>query len=199
MGKQRYANYPSQKERDNFAKYLSEDEELVIAAGYGSTYLRQRFILSLLIPGSLFILIGLGVAYYYKYNLGYGLLGGFALSLVAAYLHTLWVFHSHRYLLTTRRVIFKLGLFKVRLISALFDKITHIEVDQGLLDRFLMHHGRIIIHTAGMSKDELVLQYVEAPVEFKNVLERLINRQRERSMPTSSTGVIIPIEGELVK
>ncbi len=197
MARQKYQNPPAQKERNSFAKYLSEDEELIIAAGYSPTYLRQRFILHLLIPGALFILLGLGAAYFLKQNLGYGLGVGFLMAAISSYLQTLITYHAHRYLLTTRRVIIKIGFFNVKLISALFDKITHIELDQGIIDRIIMHHGRIIVHTAGMSKDEIVLNFVEAPVEFKNLLERLINRQREGL--GRQIGSITTVEGELVE
>lgn len=197
MGKAKYQTPPTQKERDSFAKYLSEDEELVMATGFGSTFLRQRFIIFIMIPGAIFMLAGMGLAYYFGYLIVHGLAVGFIVSLIISYLHTLHVYHSHRYILTTRRVIIKDGFFNVKLISALFDKITHIEVDQGFYERLVMHHGKIIIHTAGMSKDEIVLEYVDSPVEFKNLLERLINRQREQT--GRNIGNVTTVEGELVE
>lgn len=108
----------------------------------------------------------------------------------------IWTHHSHRYLLTTRRVIIKKGLLTYKLTSALYDKITHIEVDQGFLDRIIMHHGKIIINTAGLNKGEITLDFVDNPVEFKNLLERLINREREHYGRTP--GPILAVEGEVV-
>lgn len=197
MGKSRYNDPPSQKERDAFAKFLAEDEELVLATGFSNTYLRQQFAYYLIMPWVVFILGGLGLAYLMKFNLGVGLLMGFVSASFLALLKTMWLYHANRYLLTSRRVIIKKGLFTVKLTSALFDKITHIEVDQGFWDRLVMHHGKIIINTAGMNKGEITLTFVDYPVGFKNLMERLINKEREhfnRGMSSIST-----IEGEIIE
>ncbi len=197
MAKSRYSDSPSQKERQSFAKFLAEDEELVLATSFSGTYRRQQFAYYLIIPGTIFILGGLGLAYVVKFNLGYGLLVGFIGALAVATLKTLWLYHANRYLLTTRRVIIKKGLFTVKLTSALYDKVTHIEVDQGFWDRLVMHHGKIIINTAGVNKIEIVLTFVDYPIEFKNLMERLINKEREyfkRGISSIST-----IEGEIIE
>lgn len=196
--KLRYGDGASSKEKKNFARLLSEDEELIIATGFGKTYLRQHFIIQLILPGGIFIVGGFLYAYYTKAIApGYGLLIGLLLSAIFSYLKTLYTYHANRYLLTTRRVILKKGLMNVKLTSALYDKITHIEMDQSLYDRMFLHHGNITIHTAGSEKDELVLTFVEYPVEFKNILERLINRERERF--GKSSGPVVTLEGEIVE
>lgn len=198
MGKPRYSEGASLKDKKTFAPFLSEDEELIIVTGYGRTYLRQHFILQTMIPGAIFVLLGLGVAFYYKWdNLGQGLLLGFGISIVFSLLKTLWTYHAHRYLLTTRRVIIKTGVLSVKLTSALYDKITHIQMDQSLYDRLFLHHGMIRIHTAGSEKDELVLQYVESPIEFKNILERMINSERSQSGRVNTRAV--EVEGEIIQ
>ncbi len=196
MSKPRYRDIPSDKERKAFAKFLAEDEELIMATGYGSVYMRQKFIIYIMLPGIVFWLLGLGVAYYLKYPLGWGLLGGLVASLFFAWIKASHTYHSHRYLLTTRRVIIKKGFFTVKLMSVLFDKITHIEVDQGLMDRMIMHHGTIIVNAAGMNKGEFKLEYVEAPIEFKNLLERLINKERE--LYGGRGGSVTALEGEII-
>lgn len=197
MGKPRYSEGASLKDKKSFARFLAEDEELVLATGFGKNYLRHRFLLYSIIPGSIIILVGLGWSYLTKNNLGSGLLIGLIMAVVAALLKTFWTYHAHRYLLTTRRVIIKDGFFTVKLTSALFDKITHIEVKQSLIDRLIMRHGSIIINTAGGQKDEIKLNFVDAPIEFKNLLERLINREREQYGRT--TGPVTTLEGELVE
>ena len=73
------------------------------------------------------------------------------MPLFVAILKTLHTYHANRYLLTTSRVIIKKGLFNIKLTATLYDKITHLEVDQSFFDRMLLHHGDIIINTAGMS------------------------------------------------
>lgn len=206
MGKPRYKEV-SERDKKAFLNLLSEDEELILATGYGRTYLRQRFIIQLMLPGVIFIFGGFALFYFYHPSLpeglinlwvpGNGLILGLVLAGVFSYLQTLWLYHANRYLLTTRRVILKRGLVNVKLVSALYDKITHIELNQGFVDRFFLHHGQIKIHTAGSEKDELVLDYVESPIEFKNILERLINSERERF--NKNITPVVEIEGELVE
>lgn len=197
MAKLHYRDSPSEKERKRFAKYLAEDEELTLATGYGRVYLTQLFIIYILLPGAIFILAGLALSFFLKFNLGYGLLIGLIGAILFAWIKTLHTYNAHRYLLTTRRLIVKQGFFTVKINSALYDKITHIEVDQSLYDRLVMHHGKVIIHTAGMNKNEITLNYVETPIEFKNLLERLINREREEFGRRGE--VLTTLEGEIIE
>lgn len=197
MAKQKsYQEATSPEDKKHFAKYLAEDEELVMATGYSKNYLRHQFVLYIVLPGALFWILGVAVSYFISASLATGLLIGLIVSLIFAYLKTLLLYHSHRYLLTTRRVIIKNGFFAVKLTTALFDKITHIEVDQTFLDRAVMKHGNIIINTAGGNKDEIELTNVDSPIEFKNLLERLINREREQF--GRPTGPVVTLEGELI-
>ncbi len=192
-----YQEGATQKEKKTFEKYLSEDEELVIATGYGKTFLRHQYIYYIIFPGGLGFLLGLGIAYLYQFNYGYGLLLGFVLSLFLAWIKSIHLYQSHRYLLTTRRVIIKQGVLSVKLITALYDKITHIEVEQSLYDRLVMHHGTVLINTAGGSDDSLKIGKIDSPFEFKNLLERLINREREEF--GRGGGHIVTLEGEVVE
>ncbi len=197
MSKFHYRESPSLKQREAFKKYLSEDEELILVTGLSSAYLRNRFATYFLFPGMVFLLAGFSLGWIISIDKGYALLLGLGLALLGAYLQTLHQFHSNRYLFTTRRVIIKKGVFTVKLTAALFDKITHLEVDQRFLDRLLFHHGDIIVNTAGMNKGEIILKYVDSPLELKNLLERLINREREhfglRAAPLST------VEGEVLE
>lgn len=197
MKKVHFKDGASDKDKKAFERYLSEDEELVLATGFGVNYLRHQFAFFMMWPGGLAWALGGGLAYYYQYNLGYGLLAGMVASMVIAYIKTVWLYHANRYLLTTRRIIIKKGLIAVRLKSALYDKITHIEVDQGLMDRLIMKHGNVLIHTAGGNNDEIKILSIDNPIDFKNLLERLINRERERF--GGSTGPVVTLEGELVE
>lgn len=187
----------SHKDKKAFSAFLSEDEELVLATGFGKNYLRHQFAFFMMLPGGIAWILGAALAYFYQFNIGYGLLGGLGVSLIIAYIKTVWMYHANRFLLTTRRVIIKQGLIAVKLKSALYDKITHIEVDQGLLDRLIMKHGTVIIHTAGGGNDEIKILNIDDPIDFKNLLERLINRERERFGGT--TGPVVTLEGELVE
>lgn len=185
------------KEKKAFNQFLSEDEELVLATGFGKNYMRHKFVYYILWPGGIGIALGLGLAYLFQFNLGIGLLSGIVLASLWALILAIWHYHANRYILTTRRVIIKKGLVSVKLISALYDKITHIEVDQGILDRLVMKHGNIIVNTAGGNNDEIKISYIDEPIKFKNLLERLINRERERF--GSSGGPVVTLEGEVIE
>lgn len=197
MAKLHYQDSPSEDEKKAFARLLAEDEELVLATGLGKLYLRSYFIIGLAWPGFIFLGAGLAASYFLSFNLGYGLLAGLIVAGVAAFFKTRLLYHANRYLLTTRRVIVKKGVLTVKLTSALYDKITHIEVVQSFFDKLFMRHGTIVVNTAGMSKDEIVLRYVDYPIEFKNLLERLINREREQYGFRS--GPVVTVEGEVVE
>lgn len=187
----------SERDRKAFERFLGEDEELIFATSFGKTYLRQKFLYYIFVPNGVFMLFGFGLAYLFKFNLGIGLLIGLIAACFGAYLKTLHLYHANRYLLTTRRVIIKKGIFAVKLVSSLYDKITHIEVDQNFYNRIVMHYGHVIINTAGATKDEIVLKYIDNPVEFKNLLERLINKERDRY--GRPTGPVVTVEGELIE
>lgn len=196
MAKFHYRDSPTPKQKQTFSKYLSEDEELILIAGLSHAYMRNQAIFYFLFPGIIFGGIAGGIAYFLGFD---QLIIGtvvFALMLLVAVIKSLHLYHANRYLFTTRRVMIKKGLFAVKLSSALFDKITHLEVDQSFIDRFLLHHGNIIINTAGMSKDEIILKYVDYPLELKNLLERLINREREQYGMRPSN--VSTVEGEIV-
>src|SRR3989344_1662608 len=152
MAKFHYKDTPTQKQKKTFAKYLSEDEELVLVTGLSQASLRSKFVMYLLFPGLLFLALGLGFGWLLGIDKVWVVILASVFMFLSAILKTVHIYHANRYLLTTRRVIIKRGLFSVKLMAALFDKITHIEVDQTFLDRLLFHHGNIIINTAGMNK-----------------------------------------------
>src|SRR5258708_2206148 len=111
MARGKYAQEVSPKDKKHFAKILAEDEELILATGFGKHYLRQLFILQIVLPVLLFILIGLAAAvYFFQFNLMIGILIGLSLAVVFSILKTFLTYHSNRYLLTTRRVIGKKSL-----------------------------------------------------------------------------------------
>lgn len=189
-----YRESPTLAQKKAFSSYLSEDEELILVTGFSSAYLRNKYAMFFLFPGVIFGGLGFGIVYLFNQNLAAGLIVGLIAMMVIAFLRTLHIYHANRYLLTTRRVIIKNGIFGVKLTAALYDKITHIEVDQGFIDRILLHHGSIIINTAGSGKDEIILKFVDYPIELKNLLERLINREREQFGFRGTTTV----EGEIL-
>lgn len=196
MAKYHYKEAPNEKQKKAFAHYLSEDEELVLATGLSKAYIRSKFIIYLLFPGLIFLGIGLGIGWLLGIDKIWALILSLTLMILSASLKAMHIYHANRYLLTTKRVIIKRGLFSVRLTATLYDKITHLEVDQSFFDRILLHHGSIIVNTAGVSKGEIVLLNIDYPIEVKNLLERLINREREQLGLRTAT--ITTVEGEIV-
>lgn len=196
MAKFHYRESPTEKQKKAFRKYLSEDEELVLVTSLSKAYIRSKFVLYLLFPGLIFFGLGLGLGWLLGFGKTWALILGLALLFLFAILKTMHVYHANRYLLTTRRVVIKKGIFSVKVSATLFDKITHLEVDQSFIDRLLLHHGTIHISTAGLNKMEIILKYVDYPMELKNLLERLINREREQF---GLRGInLTEVEGEII-
>lgn len=196
MAKFHYRESPSEKQKKAFKKYLSEDEELVLVTSLSQAYIRSKFIMYLLFPGLLFFGFGLGLGWFLGISKIWALISAFIGMFGSAILKTMHLYHSNRYLLTTRRVVIKKGIFGVKLTAALFDKITNLEVSQSFIDRLLLHHGTILINTAGMNKGEISLKFVDYPMELKNLLERLINREREQFGLRGAT--LTEVEGEII-
>lgn len=196
MAKFHYRDTPNEQQKKTFSKYLSEDEELVLATGFSQAYIRSKLIIYLFFPGLLFAGIGLGLGWLLGLDKIWAAILSAGLWSAATILKTMHTYHANRYLLTTRRVIIKKGIFGVKLTTTLYDKITHLEVDQTIVDRLLLHHGSIIINTAGVTKGEIILKYVDYPLELKNLLERLINREREQFGLRSSP--LQAVEGEII-
>ncbi len=196
MAKLHYRESPTPKQRSAFKPYLSEDEELILVTGLSRAYMRSKAIIYFLFPGTIFGVLAFVLGHsVLKLTSTNSLIMAVVLMLIIAALKTLHLYHANRYLLTTRRVIIKQGLFSVKLTATLYDKITHLEVDQSFIDKLLLHHGNIIVNTAGMNKNEIVLKYVDYPLEIKNLLERLINREREQF---GGRGGATFVEGEVI-
>lgn len=196
MAKFHYKESPSPKQKKAFTKYLSEDEELVLVTNLSKAYIRTKFITYFMFPGLVFFGLGLGLGWVLGLSKTTTLILAFSVMTAFAILKTMHLFHGNRYLLTTRRVIIKKGIFGVKVTAALYDKITNLEVIQSFIDRFLLHHGTIIINTAGVTKGEISLRYVDYPLELKNLLERLINREREQFGLRGAT--LTEVEGEII-
>ena len=142
-----------EKLKRKLAKYLSSGEEIVLATGVGRRYAQTQVVGSLLLLPVLIGLVGLSKVIY--------------------------LIHALTYILTTRRVLIKRGIYSIKLTSIPYDKITHITVAQNFLEQYALNSGRIVIYTAGYDQREIVLEHVEAPLEFKNILEDLMIKERQ--------------------
>jgi len=146
---------PTEKVRKEYQKYLIPGEELVLVTGIGNRYFWLKFLFNL--PFGL-ILIGLP-------------------SLSRLYREK----HSVRYILTNHRFIIKRGLFSIKVTSAPYDKVTHITVDESFTNRFIYNAGDISLITAGFDQREIVISHVGDPIRFKNFMEHLILRDKQKS------------------
>ena len=140
------------KEQKNFARYLSPDEDIILVTTISPKYFRSMFLSFLLLTP---LLIG-----------------------IPGLLRILRKRATLRYIFTTRRVMIKEGFLSVTVTTAPFDKISHISVKQSLVERLAFNDGHIVIHTAGPTGVEMIIEHVEKPFELKNTLDSLIDRER---------------------
>lgn len=192
-----YRDAPSLGEKSSFQSYLSEDEELVLVTGLSAAYMRQECIIFFAFPGGIVGIAGAVLGWFLGIDKVWVAVMVGVLMIITTIFKTWHLYNANRYIFTTRRVMIKKGLFSVKLTAVLYDKITHIEVDQSFVDRALLHHGDIIINTAGSNKNEMILHYVDYPMELKNLLERLINREREHYGLRPSS--VSSVEGEVIE
>ena len=143
--------------------------------GVSHMYLVRIFLIRFLIPGVIFIIIGFGGVYYFTKSPVVALLAGYALSFIVTYIQIYFMSKGTQYILTNKRLISQQGYFNVSLTSAVYDKITHVEVYQSFIERSLYKYGRLMIHTAGSKDREIVLENIAHPLKFKNILEKLID------------------------
>lgn len=175
---------PQNRQRQ-FAHYLNDDEEMLFFTTVSSQYLLHKFFIYFL-SVSLFTLPGgYLVSYLFGFDLNLSILSGLIVALLYACQRYYFTKEGIQYILTTKRLIVQIGFFKVTLFSANYNKITHIEVDQGLMDRMFYKHGRILVMTAGFDKKPITLNYIGNPIEFKNSMEQLISQERQKYGHTS--------------
>jgi len=84
-----------------------------------------------------------------------------------ALLYALFIFYSHEFVVTNRRLIEKKGLYYIRLNDWSFEKIDDIICTQAIGDR-IWRKGSVII--MGISIRKTRLRNVENPHELKNAV-----------------------------
>lgn len=177
MGKPTY-DTPSEKDQRSFSNYLSEDEEMVILTGLSKMYVQQQFIIHFSIALTASIIPALVGWFFLKPPVLWLVLSVLLISLIYAFFRSYTLKKGIQYILTTKRVIVQRGYFNINLYSVPYNKITHIESRQDLIDRLLYRHGEIIVRIAGTENKELVLKHIDNPIDFKNILENLIRRDK---------------------
>lgn len=186
MSKSHYGEPPSEKKAKKFQKFLSEDEEMMLMTGFSPMYLYNKFSLYLMILLAVALPLGAGASIFFKLQMATTLVIACLIALILAYIKTYFVKEGTHYILTNKRVVVQKGYFSISLGSAPYNKISHIEIEQSFIDRFLFKHGELIIHTAGSNSKEVTINSIDEPVEFKNILEGLIHRERSEYSNLSS-------------
>lgn len=168
-----------EKNKRKFGHYLNPDEEMVIFTGVSQVYLLNKFITHFLIVS--FITIPLAFAVQWYFGLPGVQVYGVALGIALIYALQRYYFTKEgiQYLLTSKRLIVQKGFFKVNLSSANFHKVSHTEVEQGILDRLFMKHGKLLVKTTGIDHRLIVLENLHHPIHFKNIMDELIAAEKQ--------------------
>ncbi len=92
------------------------------------------------------------------------------------YSHLIRMRQSYTYALTNRRFLIIRGIFSRKIVTAPLTAITHVTIEQSVLQRFLYNTGHLVIITAGFDQREIVIENIGNPVEFKIMIEDLTRK-----------------------
>ncbi|MDP2632154.1 MAG: PH domain-containing protein [Candidatus Curtissbacteria bacterium] len=137
-------------QRKKLEKLLSRGEELIIVTSIGARYYWINFFL--LLPFA-FLLVGIP-------KLG----------------RLIRMRQSFTYALSNRRFIIVRGIFSRKIVTAPLTAITHVTVEQSVMQRYLFNTGHLVIITAGFDQREIVIENIGNPVEFKILIEELTEK-----------------------
>lgn len=144
---------PSLRQKKRLSKFLSADERVMVVTPISDRY----FWLSMLalLPLSM-IIIGLP-----------------KLS------RLIKLRESNTYVLTNKRFLIIRGIFSRKVITAPLAAITHVTVEQSILQRYLFRSGHLVIITAGFDQREIVIEHIATPLRFKILIEELTDKLSE--------------------
>lgn len=148
-------------QRKKLEKLLSKGEEIILVTTIGSRYFWINFLF--LLPFAL-LLIG-----------------------IPKLSHLVRMRQSFTYALTNRRFIIVRGIFSRKIVTAPLTAITHVTIEQSILQRYLYNTGHLVIITAGFDQREIVIENIGNPVEFKIMIEELTEKI-EKPQELTSTG-----------
>ena len=125
-----------------------QSDEIILEFGVSKWYILTYFIvgiiLSIVIVGIIFIIMG----FYYWLNF--------------------------RYTLTDKKIIAKRGVFNVRIDSTTYDRITDMSLFQHFGERIFFRMGTLEVNTAGSDHAEIILYKIENPKAVKQLIFDLI-------------------------
>jgi hypothetical protein len=165
------------KKQQQFSHYLTEGEKMVFFTAVGPYYLLGNFIKHLIISGSLLGIIAFLILFFYPLNFFQVVYSVVGLSL--SYALQRWYFTKEgiQYILTNSRLIVQKGFFHISLSSANYHKITHIEVIQNWMERFILDEGQVIVYTSSFHKP-IIISHIRHPLAFKQLLELSISQEK---------------------
>ncbi len=163
-----------------FSHYLAPGEKMQYLTGLSPLHLFRFGVLRYLVPGIPVIILTVIFMQIAGVHLVFGLLLGYFLAFIVSLIMVYFEAAGTQYILTNKRLIMQLGYFNVSLTSAVYDKITHVEVRQGFVERAIYKFGKVIIHTAGSKNKEIVLDNIAHPLKFKNLMEKLIDEAGQK-------------------
>lgn len=141
---------PTKGQKKRLSKLLGQDEELVLVTSIGSRYFWMTLLA--LLPFS-FLFIG-----------------------IPKLTRLIRMRQSYTYALTNRRFLIVRGIFSRKIVTAPLTAITHVTIEQSVLQRFLFNTGHLVIITAGFDQREIVIEHIGNPVEFKILIEELTEK-----------------------
>lgn len=141
---------PTKGQRKKLQKLLGKGEDIILVTSIGNRYFWLRFLW--LLPLAL-VFVGIP-------KLG---------TLVR-------MKQSYTYALTNRRFLIVRGIFSRKIVTAPLTAITHVTIEQSLLQRYLFNTGHLVIITAGFDQREIVIEHIGNPVEFKIMIEELTQK-----------------------
>src|SRR3989344_3494237 len=174
---------PSQKRK--LSKLLGQDEQVMLVTSIGPRHFFMMFFVLFLIP--LFFtyvpfLIFLGFFQiqslpWFKYL---GIPGVILLIyFMPKFTHLVRMRQSFTYALTNRRFLIIRGIFSRKIVTAPLTAITHVTIEQSVLQRFLFNTGHLVIITAGFDQREIVIENIGNPLQFKILIEELTEKIEE--------------------
>lgn len=173
-------NPASEKKKRQFAHYLNQDEEMLYFTSVSYLYLFNKFIQHFVYSFSVFGGIGLAVYFYFRFDPSQVVSVITLLALVYAAQRFYFTKEGIQYILTNKRLIVQIGFFHITMHSANYNKITHVEVVQNLLERIFYKYGKIIVKTAGGGLKPIILNHINNPLEFRNVLDHLVAEEKSQ-------------------
>ncbi len=85
------------------------------------------------------------------------------------------------------------GVFAIKVVTTLLDRITHVTVEQSFSERFFYYSGQIVVITAGFDRREIVIENISNPVRFKVLLEELTQKfESDRGKVSTEEEVAMP-------